>query len=80
MFILLAFMRHRRQTQTRVCFYLKTLEFQRIMNVIQTSKKVTRGFLPVIFELQKIVNNFTLHVYVNFGKERDQRFYPQRDC
>lgn len=30
---------------------LKTLKFQRMMNVLQTTLKVTRDFLPVVYDL-----------------------------
>lgn len=52
----------------KATFYLKILEFQRMTNVLHTSTKVTKDFLFVVYELQKIVDNFTLHAWLNFGK------------
>lgn len=49
-------------------FHLKTVEFLQMMNVLQTCKEGTRRFSPVAEELQKIVDNFTTHAQVHFGK------------
>lgn len=49
-------------------FHLKTVEFPQMMNVLQTCKEGTRRFSPVAEELQKIVDNFTTHAQVHFGK------------
>lgn len=49
-------------------FYLKTMEFQRMVNILQTFKEITQDFLPVVYELQKILDNYISHTYVNLGK------------